>query len=141
MILPYYYSFKFSTLQKWNLETQFEINHFCVRALDPTCCVPYCFDERRDPATQAFMQVVKTPAKKARNTTWDKSVLRDGAMAPSPASWIPIELGLAKPQSAEKNCIFIYKTINFIGLLIWHQTNFLTSHLPKDAIFCDRNVM
>ena len=108
--------FKFSTIQKWKLWIQFEINHVCRRSVDPNFCVPHCFDERRDPATQAFMQVVNTPAKNARNTTWDKSVLREGAMAPSPASWIPIELGLAKPQSAEKNCIFIYKTIDFIDL-------------------------
>ena len=61
----------------------------------------YYFDDNSDPATQAFMQVVNTPAKKARNTISDKSFLRDGAIAPSPANCIPIELGFANPHSAK----------------------------------------
>ena len=61
----------------------------------------YYFDDKSDPATQAFMQVVNTPAKKALNTISDKSFLRDGAIAPRPANCIPIELGLANPHNAK----------------------------------------
>ena len=47
------------------------------------------------------MHVVNTPAKKALNTISARSFLRVGAIALRPPNCIPIDPGLAKPQSAE----------------------------------------
>ena len=60
------------------------------------------FVDKSAPATQAFIDVVITPARNALNTTSDISFPRDGAIALNPATWIPIELGFAKPHKAIK---------------------------------------
>ena len=56
--------------------------------------------DKSDPATQAFIDVTKTPAMNALNTVSDISFPRSGAMALNPATCIPIELGLANPHKA-----------------------------------------
>ena len=59
------------------------------------------FVDKSDPATQAFIDVTKTPAMNALNTVSDISFPRSGAIALNPATCIPIELGLANPHNAE----------------------------------------
>ena len=54
----------------------------------------------RAPATQAFNIEATQPETNALNTTCAKSFFLSGAKAPRPPSWIPMEPGLAKPQSA-----------------------------------------
>ncbi len=55
----------------------------------------------RVPATQALRKLVTHPAIKALRTTLARSVFLSGAKAPSPPNWIPIDPGLANPQSAK----------------------------------------
>lgn len=52
------------------------------------------------PARLAVMRVVTVPANRARRMSWERSPIRVGAIAPIPPSCMPIELRLAKPQSA-----------------------------------------
>ena len=59
--------------------------------------------DKSEPATHAFIQVVNTPAKNARNTVSARSCFRFGAIALRPPNWIPIDPGLAKPHSAVIN--------------------------------------
>ena len=64
------------------------------------------FVDKSAPATQAFIDVVITPARNALNTTSDISFPRDGAIALNPATWIPMELGFAKPHKAKEIILY-----------------------------------
>src|SRR5262249_59310962 len=56
---------------------------------------------RRKPAMVAVMKLASVPANIARSPRRARSWRRFGASAPIPPIWIPIELKLAKPQSAK----------------------------------------
>lgn len=68
--------------------------------LSALCLKLYAFQSVNLPASVAVISVVTDPANKALITSLAKSALRDGAIAPMPPSWIPMELKLANPQSA-----------------------------------------
>jgi len=55
--------------------------------------------ERNAPAMQAVMKQATFPAIIALSTTSEKSLRRDGAMAPRAPSWMPIAPRLPKPHS------------------------------------------
>jgi hypothetical protein len=53
-----------------------------------------------DPATQAVMKQAMEPATKALKAIRATSDLREGAIVPMAAIWIPMEAGFEKPQRA-----------------------------------------
>src|ERR1051326_8258448 len=59
-----------------------------------------CFRQSRIPASVAERKLASVPAIMARKPSRARSCLRSGARAPMPPIWMPIELRLAKPQSA-----------------------------------------
>ena len=57
--------------------------------------------QSRNPAIVAVMKLARVPANIARSPSRARSCRRFGASAPMPPIWMPIELKLAKPQSAK----------------------------------------